>query len=274
MPTAAPALRLDSQQISAITEWANDPMSTVASIVDALEALQFIDPKCDLVRKSREEELSKLEGFSTFVPRLKDELIGSGCIVRNGVWVDKAKPEGIKSRFTCADIKPKGAKGDHNTFMPTPHSVSHKILELKALKNNWCVKTADIVSAFLIAEDPGDENGQPVFIRAPSEYQPFLEKWIGNLTRPEDTRSCGATRHTEMLRCKYREIYMGGAQPEQHSEIALKRCSRMHQGLNSAGAQETLLSTFVRGLVRHCSTMLTTLDAVHQSRTQQGCGTI
>ena len=185
MPTAAPALRLDSQQISAITGWANDPMSTVASIVDALEALQFIDPKCDLVRKSREEELSKLEGFSTFVPRLKDELIGSGCIVRNGVWVDKAKPEGIKSRFTCADIKPKGAKGDHNTFMPTPHSVSHKILELKALKNNWCVKTADIVSAFLIAEDPGDENGQPVFIRAPSEYQPFLEKWIGNLS-PKD----------------------------------------------------------------------------------------
>ena len=66
--------------------------------------------------------------------------------------------EGVaKSRFTCADVKrayTAEQEQDLRVFVPTPTPEAHALLEITALQKG-CMRTFDIVAAFLIGQDRG-----------------------------------------------------------------------------------------------------------------------
>ena len=110
-------------------------------------------------------------------------------------WVDKCTEGICKARLTCADVKPKGkpSAGDSaftqtNNFCPTPHKASAKLIELKSLLNSWPRAKADLSSAFLIARDGGDRDGQPTFLWPPKEWLDTFEHWLSTKSADEQKR--------------------------------------------------------------------------------------
>ena len=65
-----------------------------------------------------------------------------------------------------------------NVFVPTPTPESHALLEASALRHGHAMRTFDIVVAFLIGQDRGAQEGEPVYTRAPPEWHPLFEVWV------------------------------------------------------------------------------------------------
>lgn len=65
-----------------------------------------------------------------------------------------------------------------NVFVPTPTPESHALLEVSALRHGHAMRTFDIVAAFLIGQDRGAQEGEPVYMRAPPEWRPLFEEWV------------------------------------------------------------------------------------------------
>ena len=143
--------------------------------------MDLLDTQLDKgeVHLARIDELKKLQSLNGFVVTHRNS-VPRGAKIFYSKWVDK-KSKGIyKSRCTCADVKARYSKQEleleTNVFSPTPHPESHVLLEIKALQNHWPMRTADIVSAFLIGRDAGDPNGQPVYMAPPKEFQQLWDE--------------------------------------------------------------------------------------------------
>ena len=155
-----------------LDDWsnANQGERHISSVVD------FLDSQVDVNERhlARLDEIRKLdEEWRSFTVRDRKTLPRDLKIFRH-TWVDKCTEGVYKARLTCADVKPKGktAAGDSaltNNFCPTPHKASAKLIELKSLLYNWPRAKADLSSAFLIARDGGDQDGQPTFLWPPKE---------------------------------------------------------------------------------------------------------
>ena len=133
---------------------------------------------------ARLQEIKKLEEvFKAFTPR-DLRTLPSHIRVFNHVWVDKKSHGVAKSRLTCADVKQKqnpqerlSSEGTSN-FCPTPHPASLKLLEVYSLLHKYPRVKADLTSAFLIARDSGDDQGQPTCLRPPKEWLDQFETWL------------------------------------------------------------------------------------------------
>ena len=65
-----------------------------------------------------------------------------------------------------------------SNFCPTPHPASLKILEVYSLLKGFPRAKADLTSAFLIARDSGDDQGQPTCLRPPQEWLNEYDTWL------------------------------------------------------------------------------------------------
>ena len=106
--------------------------------------------------------------------------------------MDKKSHGVAKSRLTCTDVKQKqnpqqrlSSEGASN-FCPTPHPASLKLLEVYSLLRKYPRVKADLTSAFLIARDSGDDQGQPTCLRPPKEWLDQFETWL--VDQNEQTR--------------------------------------------------------------------------------------
>ena len=137
--------------------------------VGAVALLDHLQAQDGTRHENRATEIKKLDASNTWTNVHRDDVM-PGARPRRHTWVDK--PE--KSRSTCADVKRAGESADCETFSPTPHPASHRLLETKALRQRWNTRSADLVSAFLIARDQGDSNGQRGYMYPPKEYKPMF----------------------------------------------------------------------------------------------------
>jgi hypothetical protein len=90
--------------------------------------------------------------------------------------VDEVKRGRRCSRFTCADLKRRYSteelQSEVNTFSPTPYEESYALLEIKAFKRGWNMRSGDIRRAFLVGLNAGDAEGNPVHVRTfPEHYE-------------------------------------------------------------------------------------------------------
>ena len=146
---------------------------TVANTMDYSDTLGC-DEK-DLLR-ARKEELRKLnEELGAFTPRDGPEL-SRDIVIFGHKWVDKVTEGRAKARLTCQDCKKRGTPEDKNSpetpskFCPTPHGSTWMFSENP--------RDLHLASAFLIASDQGDDKGQPVMMRPPSEWLDDYEDWF------------------------------------------------------------------------------------------------
>ena len=99
-------------------------------------------------------------------------------------WVDTVIEGVTKSRLTCQDFKKKAGNDNRNSsegqnnFCPTPHAASRKILELYSMVKGFPRVKADLSSAFRIAKDGGDDQGQPVMMKPPTEWFENYDVWL------------------------------------------------------------------------------------------------
>ena len=145
----------------------------IGSVVDLLDS--HIDPQER--DESRHTHLAKLVERDTF------GLCPVECFSRSSklfphCWVDKKKNGLVKSRFTVADVKKKYSKqaleDERSCSTPTPSEEAHACFEIYALKHGLLTRSLDIVQAFTIGVDPGDQQGNPVYVRTCQEFQPFI----------------------------------------------------------------------------------------------------
>ena len=168
-----------SDATATIQQWAcsADWDQQMSSVVDFLDTQ--LDPK--EVAKARDEQMRTLIEKDFAVPYLRTQ-VPKGSKIFGHKWVDEKKRGVYRSRFTCADIKRRYSKeellAEVNTFCPTPYEESHTLLEIKALKNGWPLRSGDIRCAFLLGRDSGDSSGEAVFIRPSPEYMPYFESWL------------------------------------------------------------------------------------------------
>ena len=154
--------------------------NTVSDVVDFLDTCMTPEER----HMARLQEIKKLEEvFKAFTPR-DGRALPSHIRVFNHVWVDKKSNGVAKSRLTCADVKQKqsphqrlSSEGPSN-FCPTPHPASLKILEVYSLLKGFPRAKADLTSAFLIARDSGDDQGQPTCLRPPQEWLNEYDTWL------------------------------------------------------------------------------------------------
>ena len=131
-------------------------------------------------RASSEGTLGATRKAVAFVPVHKSEVPKTSKVFHY-TWVDKQRDGVHKSRFTCADIKRKytsAEEAEMRVFVPTPTPESHALLEVSALKHGHAMRTFDIVAAFLIGQDRGAQQGEPVYMRAPPEWRPLFDAWV------------------------------------------------------------------------------------------------
>ena len=87
----------------------------------------------------------------------------------------------MKSRFTVADVKKRysqqALEDERSCSTPIPSQEPHSCFEIYALKHGLLARSLDIVQAFTIALDPGDKQGNPVYVRTCKEFQPFIDTW-------------------------------------------------------------------------------------------------
>ena len=154
-----------------------DPHGTlqiIASVVDLLDSV--LDP--DAVYYARRAEILKLDGRRGFCPELKSKLDKEDQVFQHK-WVDKKTKGEYKSRCTCADVKAKYTKAQNDELdvnVPTPLPESHIYIEIFALLHDYPMVEADILQAFLIGVDAGAQNGKPVFMHPPKEWD--LQEWL------------------------------------------------------------------------------------------------
>ena len=182
-----------SSVVDYLDDWSNANFgeSHISSVVD------FWGSQIDVNERhlARLDEIRKLdEDWRSFTVRDRKTLPRDLKIFRH-TWVDKCTEGVCKARLTCADVKPKGKQsaGDSafaqtNNFCPTPHKASAKLIELKSLLNSWPRAKADLSSAFLIARDGGDQDGQPTFLWPPREWLDTFERWLSTKSAVEQKR--------------------------------------------------------------------------------------
>ena len=154
--------------------------NTIADVVEFLDTCLTPEER----HMARLLEIKKLEEvFRAFTPR-DARALPPNIRVFNHVWVDKKSGGLAKSRLTCADVKQKltpeqrlSSEGQSN-FCPTPHPASLKNLEVYSLLNRFPRAKADLTSAFLIARDSGDDQGQPTCLRPPQEWLDDYDTWL------------------------------------------------------------------------------------------------
>ena len=150
------------------------------------DVLEFLDTCLTPEERhmARLQEIRKMEEvFKAFTPR-DGRTLPPNIRIFNHVWVDKKSNGVAKSRLTCADVKQKQTPEQRlssegpSYFCPTPHPASLKILEVYSLLHKYPRAKADLTSAFLIARDSGDDQGQPTCLRPPQEWLNDYEAWL------------------------------------------------------------------------------------------------
>ena len=177
----------------AIQKWgesdeASNPfaMQRISNVADYVD--QLLKP--EQVHIARKAQLKKLWDKKAFTPVLREE-IPKGSQIFHHKWVDKSSRGVYKSRFTCADVKARYTKSQEeemNVFVPTPTPESHALLEVYALAHGYHTRSLDIVAAFLIGADRGAAEGNPVYVRAPVEWQELFEKWLAGLAPADQAK--------------------------------------------------------------------------------------
>ncbi|CAJ1383334.1 unnamed protein product, partial [Effrenium voratum] len=177
----------------AIQKWgesdeASNPfaMQRISNVADYVD--QLLNP--EQVHIARKAQLKKLWDKKAFTPVLREE-IPKGSQIFHHKWVDKSSRGVYKSRFTCADVKARYTKSQEeemNVFVPTPTPESHALLEVYALAHGYHTRSLDIVAAFLIGADRGAAEGNPVYVRAPVEWQELFEKWLAGLAPADQAK--------------------------------------------------------------------------------------
>ena len=168
---------------TAVEKWAESMEEGNPHGIQRLAAvLDWLDGVLDAeqVQKARLAQLDKLWQRHAFVPVHKSEVPKTSKVFHY-TWVDKQRDGVHKSRFTCADIKRKytsAEEAEMRVFVPTPTPESHALLEVSALKHGHAMRTFDIVAAFLIGQDRGAQQGEPVYMRAPPEWRPLFDAWV------------------------------------------------------------------------------------------------
>ena len=90
-------------------------------------------------------------------------------------WVEKKTKGVTKSRLTVADSRKRQSKEElldelSSTSVPTPHEETHTAVEIYALKKGLNTRPFDVVCAFSIGLDPGDEEGKPACVKSCAEW--------------------------------------------------------------------------------------------------------
>ena len=156
-------------------------LQNIANVMDWTDSIML---EADDMKKARLDEIRKLEQtFKAFTVRDRREL-PKDLTVFGHRWVDKVSEGICKARLTRQDFKKKQSPEERlsseqgTNFCPTPSSVTCKIIEVYSLLHQFPRVKADLTSAFLIAKDGGDKQGQPVFMRPPKEWLEEYDTWI------------------------------------------------------------------------------------------------
>ena len=108
---------------------------------------------------AKEKELENWDNFGTYV-----EVEDVGQEKLNTNWVIVQKGDAIKARL-CVRGDQEKDKEDIRTDSPTVHKTSIKLFYLLAALNDWKIKTADVMAAFL----QGADLDRDVYVRPPKE---------------------------------------------------------------------------------------------------------
>ena len=65
----------------------------------------------------------------------------------NYTWVDTVKQGEARARFTVADLR-RNQPGNAETFSPTPHIATIRLVESKALDRKWPIFGGDVTCAY------------------------------------------------------------------------------------------------------------------------------
>ena len=146
----------------------------IGSVIDYLDANLTPKGKAEV----RHTQLETLWKRGTFEPQLKGDCKGHKVFPHT--WVDKNSKGEAKSRFTVADSRKHMSKEElldemSTTSAPTPHEESHTAIKVYALKKDVITLPFDIVCAFTI--DPGDKDGNTMYVQSCAEHEPFISDW-------------------------------------------------------------------------------------------------
>ena len=109
---------------------------------------------------NRVEEIIKLDEMNVFKPVPYWEMEKGAPCFRH-VWVDKPH----KSRLACCDYNLGAADPRDGTFCPTPQVITTRLVEVKALIEKTPIIRADVISAFVHADEK-----ELVYMKPPKEW--------------------------------------------------------------------------------------------------------